>query len=358
VGQRTWRLARRSRWYATAGVLLLLLVLEWLSLRTGARGDELHVVAITVHGVGASFVAVMLASGMYVGVLPRAGALRAAAVTLSVGAVAYLAAVTFGAPDRTLVPLLLGSWLLGAAGTAVGLGAPAGHARAGGRTRAGTTAFVLSVVTGLLLLVVPARLGVLGPHLGGGSAAVDAWAVPQLAAVLAILVVLATLAAVHAWRLVRTQATAWLTSFALALLLGAASLLQRLVGTFEPRWSGGSGGAAAELLWLLSGAVLLVAALQGLRAHGAAVAAAREAQRRRQVAAELHDGLAQDLALLASHGAVLARRLPGHAAELDLVVAASTHALAASRAAIDALLERPDGVQRDAALPDDGRVRR
>jgi signal transduction histidine kinase len=339
------------------GALLLVVVVEWLSLRAGARSEQLHVVAVTVHGIGTSFVAVMLASGMYVGAIPRVGAVRAAAVTFSVGAVGYLAGVTLGAPERTLFPLLLGSWLLGAAGIVVGFRLPGRHRRAGRSTWAGTAAFVLGVVTGLHLLVLPTPVRMLGPHLRGEVAA-DAWAATQLVAVLAITAAVSSSAAVHAWRFVRARPTAWLTSSVFALLLGAASLLQRLLAVVSPGWSGGSGGAAAELLWLLSGAMLLVGALQGLRAHGAAVAAAHEAQRRRQVAAELHDGLAQDLALLASHGAVLARRVPGHAAELELVVAASTHALAASRAAIDALLERPDGALRDAGPPDDGRVGR
>jgi signal transduction histidine kinase len=356
VGERD-RVPRRTWWLATAGVLLLIVVVEWLSLRTGARGEQLHVVAVTVHGMGASFVAVMLASGMYVGVIPRVGTLSAAAVTLSVGAVGYLAGVTLGTPERTLIPLLLGSWLLGAAGSAVGLRLPGGRPRAGPSAWAGTAAFVLGVVTGLHLLVLPTPVRVLGPHLRGEGAA-DAWSATQLVAVLAIAAAVSSVAAVHAWRLVRAQPTPWLTSFACALLLGATSLLQRFVAVVSPAWSGRPGGAAAELLWLLSGAVLLVAALQGLRAHSGAVSAAREAERRRRIADELHDGLAQDLALVASHGAVLARRVPDHAAELGLVVAASTNALAASRAAIDALLDGPAEVSDDDRHSDDGRVGR
>ena len=85
-----------------------------------------------------------------------------------------------------------------------------------------------------------------------------------------------------------------------------------------------------EVVRLLAFAVLLAAALrQELQVRGIQTQAAATAERRR-VAQDLHDGLAQDLALIAAHGA----RMGEHLGDEHPVAIAARRALATSRSAI------------------------
>ena len=88
--------------------------------------------------------------------------------------------------------------------------------------------------------------------------------------------------------------------------------------------------SSLEVVRLLAFAVLLAAALrQELQVRGIQTQAAANAERRR-VAQDLHDGLAQDLAFIAAHGARMGADLGGE----HPVAIAARRALATSRSAI------------------------
>jgi signal transduction histidine kinase len=94
--------------------------------------------------------------------------------------------------------------------------------------------------------------------------------------------------------------------------------------------------------------VLLAAALREIRAHHLELADAAVLRERRRIARDLHDGLAQDLAFIASRVRVLERD-PAATVRLDQLTSAAERALDDSRAAI-AALTRPLDEPLDAAL--------
>jgi signal transduction histidine kinase len=94
--------------------------------------------------------------------------------------------------------------------------------------------------------------------------------------------------------------------------------------------------------------VLLGAAVREIRAYHLELADAAVLQERRRIARELHDGLAQDLAFIASRVRVLERD-PSAPVRLDQLTSAAERALDDSRAAI-AALTRPLDEPLDAAL--------
>jgi len=113
-----------------------------------------------------------------------------------------------------------------------------------------------------------------------------------------------------------------------SVLLGAAGLYQLVegptaVGTVGPM----------QLPSICAGVLVLVAALRHEPQTRARIAESAALAERRRVARDLHDGLAQDLAFIAAHGAAFAEEL---GEDHPLVVAARS-ALALSRATIGAL---------------------
>jgi signal transduction histidine kinase len=94
--------------------------------------------------------------------------------------------------------------------------------------------------------------------------------------------------------------------------------------------------------------VLLAAAVREIRAYHLELADAAVLQERRRIARDLHDGLAQDLAFIASRVRVLERD-PAARVRLDQLTSAAERALDDSRAAI-AALTRPLDEPLDAAL--------
>jgi signal transduction histidine kinase len=96
---------------------------------------------------------------------------------------------------------------------------------------------------------------------------------------------------------------------------------------------------------LVAGSVIMVAALRRERAIRRGIADAATAEERRRIARDLHDGLAQDLAFIASHGS----RISQEAGEDHPIAIAARRALAVSRGAI-ADLSAADAPTANAAL--------
>jgi signal transduction histidine kinase len=94
--------------------------------------------------------------------------------------------------------------------------------------------------------------------------------------------------------------------------------------------------------------VLLVGAASEIQRYQQGLTAAAASEERRRLARELHDGLAQELAFIATQSRSLSRK-PGAASELDHLVVAAERALDESRSAISALT-RPLDEPLDAAL--------
>lgn len=134
-------------------------------------------------------------------------------------------------------------------------------------------------------------------------------------------------------------------SSALPLLVGAAILLAvgRLYYLALP-WVSPSWISSRELIRLLAfGLIVAAAARQELDVRRGAARTAAAAERLR-VARDLHDGLAQDLAFIAAHGA----RLAGDAGTEHPVAIAARHALAVSRGTISELSDTSATSSRDA----------
>ena len=125
-----------------------------------------------------------------------------------------------------------------------------------------------------------------------------------------------------------------------AVLLGASTIYHLAAGSVAPEQI-----TPGEGLRTLAFAVLLIAAVRGEFQGRAQLARAAALAERQRVARDLHDGLAQDLALIAAHGR-------GFAAEMGddhPIVIAATRALAVSRGAISEL-SNPEGATLDEAL--------
>jgi signal transduction histidine kinase len=120
----------------------------------------------------------------------------------------------------------------------------------------------------------------------------------------------------------------------------AAAALSKLNGKFEP-----DSASAAQALRMLALAAIAGAALRW-QGHARLVALRAVALAERQrVARDLHDGLAQDLALIAAHG----QHVGGNAGVDQAIVAASRRALQISRSAIVELSD-PTAAEVDEAL--------
>lgn len=98
---------------------------------------------------------------------------------------------------------------------------------------------------------------------------------------------------------------------------------------------------SADILRLAFYAILIVAAGLEIRTYWQRLADAAVQDERRRIARDLHDGLAQELAFVASQSRVLANNLPD-SRRAGLVCAAAERALDESRRAIAALTSRRD----------------
>ncbi len=127
---------------------------------------------------------------------------------------------------------------------------------------------------------------------------------------------------------------------AAALLLAASSFYQLVPGSLAPGQVG-----PGQILMALAFALILIAAVRKDRQGRAQMTKAAALAERRRVARDLHDGLAQDLALIAVHGELIARDV----GEEHPIVLAARRALSLSRSTI-ADLSDPPGASADEAL--------
>jgi signal transduction histidine kinase len=102
-----------------------------------------------------------------------------------------------------------------------------------------------------------------------------------------------------------------------------------------------------DLLWLAGMLCLLVGAAQAYRLEVEEAATRRAAEERARLATQLHDGVAQDLAVVASHSRWMARQESMTREDVELVAEASTRALHRSRSTIKAL--RSEGTDAETA---------
>jgi signal transduction histidine kinase len=127
---------------------------------------------------------------------------------------------------------------------------------------------------------------------------------------------------------------------AAALLLGASSFSHLVPGSLAIAQIG-----PGQVLMALAFALILIAAVRKDRQSRVQMANAAALAERRRVARDLHDGLAQDLAVIAVHGELIAQDIGG---EHPMVLAAR-RALALSRSTIAELSDLP-GATADEAL--------
>jgi signal transduction histidine kinase len=127
---------------------------------------------------------------------------------------------------------------------------------------------------------------------------------------------------------------------AAALMLCAAGFCQLVPGSL------GSGQIGpGQVLMALAFALILIAAVRRDRQDRTQMAKAAALAERRRVARDLHDGLAQDLAVIALHGGFIAQDIGGE----HPMVCAARRALALSRSMIAELSDLP-GATADEAL--------
>jgi signal transduction histidine kinase len=201
-------------------------------------------------------------------------------------------------------------------------------------------------ITGMLCLCALAITG-LGSLLSGWQAAAKtsnlAHALPH--PLLIVVVLGATLPAAYAARAVvrlrREEADRVVTLLAAAaLLLAGASLSDLVTRSLAPERI----GADAGLRILACSLILSAALIAEYRVRGRLASSAALAERRR-VARDLHDGLAQDLAIIAAHGPSIAREI----GDEHPVAVAARRALAISRSTISELTD-PEGASAHESL--------
>jgi signal transduction histidine kinase len=125
-----------------------------------------------------------------------------------------------------------------------------------------------------------------------------------------------------------------------SLMLGGASFYHLVPGSLAPGQIG-----PGQTLIALAFALILVAAVRKDRQARAQMTKAAALAERRRVARDLHDGLAQDLAVIALHGELIAQDIGGE----HPIVLAARRALALSRSTIAELSDLP-GATADEAL--------
>ncbi len=122
---------------------------------------------------------------------------------------------------------------------------------------------------------------------------------------------------------------------AAAVLLAFGRLNYALVPSVDPHWV-----YAGDVLRLLAYAVLLLAAMQEIRRYWADQSTAVVQEERRRLAQTLHDGIAQEVSLIATQTRMLADGRP--AMSPRQLASAAERALDESRAAIQALTGKLD----------------
>jgi signal transduction histidine kinase len=201
-------------------------------------------------------------------------------------------------------------------------------------TRGIAAAAVTVTVLGIAVVawLVAGELPVSTP--GGPVLALDIPHTPWRVVIGHLAVVVALGAGVRVWRSIALvdgdEVARWMAR-GLGLLL-----IARLYLTLYP---GAPSGwfHVGELARFAGHAVILVAVTRATFARWRAMAAAAGQEERQQVAGALHDGLAQELALLTSQSRWLAQRSPENSQELDFVATVAQRALDESRRTISAL---------------------
>jgi signal transduction histidine kinase len=131
----------------------------------------------------------------------------------------------------------------------------------------------------------------------------------------------------------------------LALLAGAAVLLAAARLYYVPLpWLSVDWISPREAVQLLAFALVLAAVIRHELLINAGIARAAAAAERRRVAQDLHDSLAQDLALIAAHGPLMANQFGGE----HPVIIAARRALAVSRGTISHLSDPERSTTREA----------
>jgi signal transduction histidine kinase len=133
-------------------------------------------------------------------------------------------------------------------------------------------------------------------------------------------------------------------------LLAAARLYSLPLPWLSPEWL-----SPREAVRLLAFALVLAAVVRHELSIRADIARAAAAAERRRVAQDLHDSLAQDLALIAAHGPLMANQFGGE----HPVIIAARRALAVSRGTINYLSDPAGATTREAldAVADELRAR-
>ncbi|MEA2148975.1 MAG: hypothetical protein QOD69_805 [Solirubrobacteraceae bacterium] len=182
---------------------------------------------------------------------------------------------------------------------------------------------------GLSLLGLPLVLVVIaaGNATGASGAAEPSWREPAyLAAALLVLVAGARLAA----RAVRDGAELWAWIAGALVLFAAANFDAAFDPSLPPAWI-----TTCDVLRYAAAALVLGGALRQLGAHPSRAARRAVAQERRRIARDLHDGLAQELAFIASQAPRMAAT--GNDPATARLVEAAASALEESRLAIGLL---------------------
>jgi signal transduction histidine kinase len=333
---------------AGAGAAITLLVGVLPSVQFAYRSPAAHVFIDTAATVIALLVAILLAQRYRRSALARdlllvaaLGVLATANLLLSV-----VPALVATGPQAMSSWALLGARLLGAALLAGACVAPRAHVRAPGRTAALTLGGCMAAIALLAICAV-----IFADHLPPVvHSALPAAAHPRivghpllLAAQLIGMVLLAAAGAGSA-RAASAEDDEFLAWLAAGAILGAFARLHYflLPSLFTDVVYTGDFFTLAFYL------VLLTAALREIGAYHRRLAEVAVLQERRRVARDLHDGLAQDLAFIASRIRALERD-PHAAVRFDHLSNAAERALDDSRAAI-AALTRPLDESLDAAL--------
>jgi signal transduction histidine kinase len=211
-----------------------------------------------------------------------------------------------------------------------------------GRTGAGSLAVGLLlpvVITIAGALLVSADIAVVAARTETPVLVLDHSAIPWDLLVAQLLAFIVMAAGVRAWsRIGRTDGDD------LARWLGGGLVLLLMARGYLLVYPGASTGwfHVADLCRAVGHATIFVAVARSAIAGWRGMVVEAGLQERRRMAGDLHDGLAQELALLTSQSRWLARRSAGSDDELQFVATIAQRALDESRRAIFALRHGPD----------------
>jgi signal transduction histidine kinase len=333
---------------SAAGVAITLLVGVLPSIHFAYRSPAAHVFIDTAATVIALLVAILLAQRYRRSALARdlliaaaLGVLATANLLLSV-----VAALVATEPRALSSWALLGARLFGAALLAAAWVVPRARVRAPARTAALALGGCVAAIA-LLAICAVLFADQLPPAVDSPlPAAVHPRIVghPLVLAAQLIGMVLLAAAGVGSARAARAEDDEFLAWLAAGAVLGAFARLNYFL--FPSLFT--DVVYTGDFFTLAFYLVLLTAALREIGAYHRRLAEVAVFQERRRVARDLHDGLAQDLAFIASRMRVLERD-PHAAVRFDHLSSAAERALDDSRAAI-AALTRPLDEPLDAAL--------